>query len=117
MLDAVSTGLVAHSTSDWVSEAVQALVHACHPRTIILFGSVARGDNQPDSDIDLLVVVDEESQWASASRNAMRAVAGLPPDIDVIVTTQAKLEANRNTPGTVIKPAVHEGKIVYDRAA
>lgn len=117
MLDAVGTDLARRSPSDWVSEAVQTLVRACQPRTIILFGSVARGDDRPGSDIDLLVVVDEESQWASASQDAIRAVASLPTEIDVIVTTQARLEANRDAPGTVVKPAVHEGKIVYDRAA
>ena len=75
-------------------------LRACQPRTIILFGSVARGDDRPGSDIDLLVVVDEESRVGLRQPGCdPPPVASLPTEIDVIVTTQARLEANRDAPG------------------
>ncbi|MGH9919770.1 MAG: nucleotidyltransferase domain-containing protein [Nitrososphaerales archaeon] len=100
-----------------MAEAVRVIVGACDPRTIVLFGSEARGEAGPRSDIDLLVVVDDAGDWARAGRAALRAVAGLTPDVDVIVTTQALVDANRETPGTVIRPALREGRVVYSRAA
>jgi len=41
-------------------------------RRIVLFGSKARGDSEPDSNIDILIVVDEES-WPL--RDAISAIA------------------------------------------
>ncbi|MGH8908613.1 MAG: nucleotidyltransferase domain-containing protein [Egibacteraceae bacterium] len=43
--------------TEWVSVAVADLVVAADPLRIVLFGSVARGDDGPDSDLDLLVVL------------------------------------------------------------
>jgi len=42
--------------AEWVPEVVDAVVRACDPEEVLLFGSVARGDDGPDSDIDLMVV-------------------------------------------------------------
>ena len=112
-----SSSRVARSLEEWVGEAVDALVGACHPLSIILFGSVARGDARWDSDIDLLVVVDDECDWTTTRRAAHRAVAKLVPEVDLVVTTQNRFEMNRDRAGTIIRPAVREGKIVYPRAA
>ncbi|MDA8280995.1 MAG: nucleotidyltransferase domain-containing protein [Actinomycetota bacterium] len=100
-----------------VSAAVRAIVDACGPRTIVLFGSVARGEARPDSDIDLLVVIDDEADWARAAKAALLAVARLEPEVDVIVTTRARVDANRGQAGTIIRPALREGRVVYERAA
>lgn len=90
---------------------------ACGPRTIVLFGSVARGEAHPGSDIDLLVVIDDEADWTTAAKAALLAVARLEPEIDVIVTTRARVDANREQAGTIIRPALSEGRVVYERAA
>jgi Nucleotidyltransferase domain len=42
----------------WLPAAVGDVISAVAPRRIVLFGSVARGDEGPDSDLDLLVVLD-----------------------------------------------------------
>jgi predicted nucleotidyltransferase len=101
---------------DWVPDAVAALVHACGPRRIVLFGSVARGDDGPHSDIDLLVVVPDD-RTQPAARAAVRAVANLPPEVDVVVVSETGFDEQRHRPGTVVRPAVREGRVVYERAA
>jgi predicted nucleotidyltransferase len=102
---------------EWVPEVIRVLVEACNPTEIVLFGSVARGEAGSDSDIDLLVVIDDTTDWASAGKAAIGAVARLAPDVDVVVATQTQVEANRDRPGTVIRPALSEGRVVYARAA
>jgi len=50
----------------YLSEIVERIVRQFDPLRIILFGSWARGDARPDSDVDLLVVlpkVEHDNNW------------------------------------------------------
>ncbi len=102
---------------EWVDDAVELLVPVTGAQSIVLFGSVARGEDTAGSDIDLLVIIDDEADVRRAGIAALRAVAPLPPEVDVVVVSKRLLEASRNTPGTVIRPALREGEVVYPRAA
>jgi predicted nucleotidyltransferase len=83
------------------------------PERIILFGSWARGEQTPDSDVDLLVIV-REVEDRRALRVAMRrAVNGMGLPKDIIVLTADEFEANRHVPGTVAYPADREGRVLY----
>ncbi|MGH9110785.1 MAG: nucleotidyltransferase domain-containing protein [Acidimicrobiales bacterium] len=101
--------------AEWVPEAVEAVVGAVEPISVVLSGSVARGDDGPDSDIDLLVVVDDHRDRHQAAVSALRAVSVLPPEIDVVVVSQESAEAHRDVAGTIIRPALREGNVVYSR--
>lgn len=101
--------------ADWVPDAVKRVVAATKPSAVVLYGSVARGDDGPDSDIDLLAIVDDDRTQHDLATGALRAVAGLPPEVDVVVVTQRSVDAHRDVPGTIIRPALREGKVVYRR--
>jgi uncharacterized protein len=101
--------------TDWVGDAVDRLVDAIEPRAVVLFGSVARGDDGPYSDIDLLAIIDDGRRQHEFATAALRAVAGLPPEVDVVVVTQRSVESHRDVPGTIIRPALREGRVVYRR--
>jgi predicted nucleotidyltransferase len=49
---------------DLLREFRQKIPEVVHPhiRQLILFGSAARGEDQPESDVDVLVLLDEKSQ-------------------------------------------------------
>ena len=103
--------------AEWVPEVVSRIVAALDPRRIVLFGSVARGDDGPDSDIDLLVVVDAfHDRRHETAVAALRAVRGLPVAVDVLPATPATIAESGHLPGT-LRVALREGRVVHERGA
>lgn len=95
---------------------VAAVVGAVHPLAVVLFGSRARGDHRPTSDVDLLVVVPEgvTTRAVCAALDAHLALADAPLDIDVIAATPARLAAARGDYSSVLHWAQEEGLTLYD---
>ena len=69
---------------DIVREITRRLVEFYRPERIYLFGSAARGDSGPDSDLDFCIVLPddapEELLRSGAIYNRLRGM-GLPKDI------------------------------------
>ena len=100
-----------------ITEAVRRIVQRFRPEKIILFGSRARGDPSPDSDADLLVVMRVRGSRRRKAAQIDMALAGIGMPKDIIVITPEELERFRDIVGTVVYPAVREGKVLYDAAA
>jgi len=98
-------------------EAVERIATRFDPDKIILFGSAARGQGGPDSDADLLVVMAVNGSKRQQAVQIDLALEGIPIPIDLIVVTPDELEKYRQTTGTIIREAVREGKVLYERAA
>ena len=97
-----------------IQEMVRRIVEGFKPEKIILFGSQARGDTGPDSDVDLLVVMNTESRKQSTREIRMALDAmGMPKDI--VVITPKEFERGKEIVGTIAHPAHHEGRILYER--
>jgi len=58
--------------SDAVKEYLDALADRTDVRAVILFGSRARGDNRPDSDVDLVVILTEGYRRAVEEHDGLR---------------------------------------------
>jgi len=105
-----------------LASAVQRLVERFQPLRIVLFGSRARGEAGRWSDFDFLMVLPEVQDKRAAMVEALRALNGLrdpqgmPVAVDVIVTTPAEIETRGDVPGSVLRSALREGKVVYERA-
>jgi predicted nucleotidyltransferase len=97
-------------------EAIERIRRQFDPVRIILFGSWARGQARPDSDLDLLVVLPHVENKRRAAVEILRALNGLPVSKDVVVTTPEEIAARGNTIGHVLRPALREGKVLYERA-
>jgi type I restriction enzyme S subunit len=93
-------------------EIVRRIVAAVSPEKIILFGSAARGEMGPDSDVDLLVVKPNVHRRKTAQALHMR-LRGIPVSVDLIVATPEDLERHKDTIGLIYRPALREGKVIY----
>lgn len=89
------------------------IVDLFHPQRIILFGSHARGTAGPDSDVDLLVVMDvtDSRRWTGAKIGA--ALHGFSISKDIIVTTPEAYRVRQEIPGTIERSASLEGRVLH----
>lgn len=101
--------------TDWLPEIVNRLVREFDPLKIILFGSHARGEANVHSDLDLLVVLQRVSPKRREAVEMRRALGDLPVSKDVIVTTPEEIERRGDLVGTVLRPALREGRVLYER--
>ena len=103
------------TVADALPTMVARIVSKFAPERIILFGSQARGDARPDSDVDLLVVLDRADSKHKAAAAIRKELLDLPGPVDVIVSTPDEIAQRGHFNGTVLKPALAEGKVLYDR--
>lgn len=101
---------------DTILRMGRTIVDLFQPEQVILFGSHARGTAGPDSDVDLLVVMDVEDSKRSAGAKIGAALHGFAIPKDVIVTTPEAFAARREVPGTIERSAVLEGKVLHGAA-
>jgi len=98
--------------------ALDALAHILRqvqPERVILFGSWARGEAGPDSDLDLLVVLPFRGPRHRVSISLLTLLADLPAAKDVIVLSPEEWERKKDVLGSIAYPAAHEGVVLYAR--
>jgi len=101
-------------TEKLLHEMVRRILAVGSPHKIILFGSRARGNARPDSDIDLLIVEPSDLPRYRRAGRYRRALRGLFPSKDVVVWTPDEIEGWRDVPNAFITTAVAEGKVLYE---
>jgi predicted nucleotidyltransferase len=98
-----------------LDDVVRRILTAGSPLKIVLFGSQARGQAGPASDLDVLII--EESSLPRYRRAAryLRALVGVFPAKDVVVWTPQEVEAWSGVPNAFVTTALREGKTLYAR--
>lgn len=99
-----------------LDDVVRRVVEAANPHKIILFGSAARGQMGPDSDLDLLVITETTDRYETAG-DIYAKLFGVGIAVDVLVATPEQVERHKDTPGLTYMRALEEGRLVYDAAA
>lgn len=91
------------------------IVEKFNPRRIVLFGSHARGEAQPDSDLDLFIEMETEARPPERAVE-VSSVFGLRPwSLDVVVYTPEEVRRLRGIHGTLLSFIEAEGKVLYER--
>lgn len=99
-----------------IRSVVDLAVDTAHPLRIVMFGSAARGEAKPGSDVDLLIIVPDGTDELVAEQDLYRALQArreLLISVDFVVATASSFEASRNTPGLVYREAIRDGRDVY----
>ena len=98
-----------------LDDIIRRVVEVARPERIILFGSAARGEMTRHSDVDLLIVTETSDRHRLTGR-IYGGLRGVDAAVDVVVVSPGDVERYRDCHALVIKPALTEGKVVYDAA-
>lgn len=97
-----------------IERAVRTLADAAGEGSrVILFGSYARNEGGPDSDLDFLVIQPEVEDRGAESVRLRRALRGILAPMDIVVVSQRHVEEWGDVRGTVIHAALSEGRVVH----
>ena len=96
-----------------LDDIVQRVVEVAHPEKIILFGSAARGDMNRHSDVDLLIVKDT-NDTLNLTGEIYGGLRGVGIPVDVVIVSPDAVERYKDSHPLVIKPALREGRTVYE---
>jgi predicted nucleotidyltransferase len=99
-----------------IDRIVKRIVKKFHPEKVILFGSHARGDAGPDSDVDLLVVMDFQGSKLEKMLELRATLNDISASVDILITTPEDFAWRKDVVGTIEWPAFREGKVLYARA-
>lgn len=98
----------------YLRKTVKSLVQHYKPIEIYLFGSKARGEDGPNSDYDLLVIVDRKvAREYRAKFHELRRKVGLTKAIDVVLFTKDGFEARLDVKSSLPYTVREEGKLLY----
>ena len=97
------------SLAVWALRVADRIVERFGANRVVLYGSVARGDDGPESDIDLLVVMPIVGSRHDAAVRALNELRGMPVPVDITVVDPAHLDEEASVPG-VVRAAMREGR-------
>jgi len=97
-----------------IDTAVRRIVEATNPRKVILFGSYARGEADPGSDLDLLVVKKNVADPYAEMVYLRQVIGGIGIGVDILIYSEEEVARRGRVPGTLLYWALQEGKLLYD---
>ena len=103
--------------ADWVPALANDIVTTIDPIQIWLFGSVDRGDDNPDSDIDLLIIVEHHRRTdALTLDHTIRRATDVPAPFDLVFSDPSSMTQRKHIAGSIERAAQTSGRLIYQRA-
>lgn len=96
-------------------KAIKRIVSELKPEKIILFGSYAYGNPTPDSDVDLLVIMDTKASYKERYLAVARLLRPRSFPVDIIVKTPKEIEKALKTNSFFTKEIYTKGVVLYER--
>ena len=100
-----------------ISEMVRRMVERTSPARVILYGSYAREEADPDSDIDLLVLFEARDNRREIVTALYESIRDISVPKDILIATTAEYERFRSVVNTTFYDIGEDGKVLYERAA
>lgn len=97
------------AAKEFIASVTKVLVTRARPERVYLIGSFARGQEDCDSDIDLLVVKDTDLPRHKRARELRKMIAPYKYPLDLLVYSRDEFEKEKNVAGTLAYQAVREG--------
>ena len=97
-----------------IDDAIRRIVSAFHPKRIVLFGSQARGDARPDSDLDLFIEMESNQRPGDRRLAVRRLFQDCRWPLDVVVYTPKEVAQARERFGNLMSYVDAEGKLLYE---
>ena len=94
---------------------VDRIVRGFQPSRVVLFGSHARGAATEWSDVDLLVILPNGTDKRDTAIEIRRALSDLPVCKDIVVATPEEVDRRGHLVGTLLRSALREGRVLYER--
>jgi uncharacterized protein len=96
-----------------IREIVQQIVERFRPEKVILFGSYAHGTPTPESDVDLLVVMETSEQTLHAAARISAAIDH-PFPLDILVFRPSELKASLARKGVFVTEVTTKGIVLHE---
>jgi predicted nucleotidyltransferase len=89
------------------------LIAKYKPEKIILFGSAARGETTPDSDVDLLIIKQDTPHYGADRIMEVSGLIERSVPVDFLVYRPDEFERRRGMGDPFIELILQEGKVLY----
>ena len=107
--------MIVAASEKFISTMVDRIVKGFRPSQVVLFGSHARGAATEWSDVDLLVILPNGTDKQDSAIEIRRTLGDLPVCKDIVVATPEEVARRGHVVGTLLRSALREGKVLYER--
>ena len=110
---------ISHNTrlmpaSDWIKYLADRIAIKAKPEKIILFGSYAHGKPGPDSDIDILVVLDKPPGKIKRCDLVNKAIGDHLYPLDILIRNQKELAQRISLKDSFFMDIIDKGRVLYE---
>jgi predicted nucleotidyltransferase len=96
-------------------EVTRRILQTVQPQRVLLFGSSVKGKFTKDSDLDVLVIVRGPVHRRQLAQKINRNLHGVGAPVDIVVATEEDVVQYGDKFGTILRPALMEGQVIYAR--
>ena len=98
-----------------IKRVAKRLGEAANATRVILFGSHARGEADPNSDVDLMIIAESDLPRFKRSRKLYKLLRPHPFGMDLVVYTPKEIEKGQQSPVSFVSTVLREGRTLYVR--
>ena len=102
-------------SADILDEIVKRIVAVADPEKILLFGSATCGKMGPNSDVDLIIIIKAGVHRRKLAQRLYKELIVVGQAVDLVVATPSDLLRYGDSVGLVYRPALQEGRVIYER--